>query len=249
MANDNLVYGVHPVKEALKQHRNIDSIFINKNLVKKEAFEKILFEARKRLISIKTVPEEKLKRLVKGANHQGIIAFISPVPYYKLEDVVMKEFDDGKTPLFLILDGITDVRNFGAIARSAYGAAASGIIIPTTGSAGITADAIKTSAGALMQIPVCKVHNLKSAVQYLQSSGIRVFAASEKARKKYTEADLTVPAAFIMGSEEKGVSSSLLKAADEWLHIPMPGKLASLNVSVSASIMMYEALRQRDSKI
>ena len=246
MAQDHLIYGVHPVREALDQHRNIDSIFINKNLVKKENFEGIIIEARKRMIAIKAVPDEKLRRMVQGANHQGIVAFISPVPYYRMEDVIMREFDEGRTPLFIILDGITDVRNFGAIARSAYGAAASGIIIPAAGSAGIGPDAIKTSAGALMHIPVCKVHNLKSAVQYLQGSGIRVFAASEKARKKYTEADFTVPAAFILGSEEKGVSASLLKTADEWLQIPMPGKLASLNVSVSAGILMYEALRQRD---
>lgn len=248
MAQDHLVYGIHPVREALDKDQSIDSIFINKNLQEKESFAGILLEAKKRMIAIKAVPEEKLRRLVNG-NHQGIIAYISPVPYYNLEEIIKKEFDRGKTPLFIVLDGITDVRNFGAIARSAYGAAASAIVIPVTGSAGIGPDAIKTSAGALMHIPVCKVRNLKDAVYYFQGSGIRVFAASEKARKKYLNADFSIPTAIIMGSEEKGVSASLLKIADEWIQIPMPGKLASLNVSVSAGILMYEALRQRDSEI
>ncbi|MBN2728428.1 MAG: 23S rRNA (guanosine(2251)-2'-O)-methyltransferase RlmB [Bacteroidales bacterium] len=248
MTEEFIVYGIHPVREALDQNRNIDSIFINKNIQEKESFADILFEAKKRLITIKSVPEEKLRRLVNG-NHQGIIAYISPVPYYDLEEIIKKEFDSGKTPLFIVLDGITDVRNFGAIARSAYGAAASAIVIPATGSAGIGPDAIKTSAGALMHIPVCKVRNLKDAIYYFQGSGIRVFAASEKARKKYSNADFSVPMAIIMGSEEKGVSASLLKIADEWVQIPMPGKLASLNVSVSAGILMYEALRQRDSEL
>lgn len=247
MAHDDIIYGIHPIREALDKNSNIDSIFVNKNLLKKESFSDILHEARNRLISIKAVPEEKLRKLVRG-NHQGIIAYISPVPYFNLEDIVMQDFDQGKTPLFLLLDGVTDVRNFGAIARTANGAGVSAIIIPATGSASITSDAVKTSAGALLHIPVCKVVNLNQAIKYLQNSGIRVFATSEQARKKYTEADFNIPAAIIMGNEETGVSASILRIADEWLRIPMPGKLASLNVSVSAGILMYEAIRQRDLK-
>lgn len=244
MQEKDFIYGVHPVREALEKETPIDHILITTGSDRKPGISEIVQQARNAHIQIKRVPVEKLMRVTRG-NHQGVIAFIAPVHYYKAEDLVMSAFDRGETPLFLILDSITDVRNFGAIARSCDAAGVTGIIIPDSRSVSVTADAVRASAGALLNVPVVKTRNLLCTVKYLQQSGIRIFAASEKAVKLYHQAEFDGPAAIIMGSEETGVSVQLLKLADEWIRIPMIGQVASLNVSVSAGIMLYEVLRQR----
>ncbi len=198
---------------------------------------------RKYNIPFQYVPVEKLNR-VSRKNHQGVIAFLSMIAYSPLEEVVSSVFEEGKDPRFLMLDQVSDVRNFGAIARSAECMGFSGIIIPEKGSARINADAVKTSAGALMNIPVCRTRSLPAALSYLRDSGLKIVAVSEKADKFTFQVDLKGPLVFILGGEEKGISSTLLKETDFSIRIPMTGKTESLNVSVAASVVMYEQVRQ-----
>ncbi|MGD9492891.1 MAG: 23S rRNA (guanosine(2251)-2'-O)-methyltransferase RlmB [Bacteroidales bacterium] len=244
MKETDFIFGIHPVREAIEKETPIDHILIATGSDRKPGISEILSDARQQHIQIKRVPVEKLMRVTRG-NHQGVIAFIAPVHYYKLEDLVMNAFEKGITPLFLILDNITDVRNFGAMARSCDAAGVTGIVIPETKSVSVTADAVRASAGALLNVPVVKTKNMNGALKYLQQSGIRLFAASEKAVKLYSEADFNVPAGIILGSEEDGISVPILKISDEWIRIPMAGQVASLNVSVSAGIIVFEAVRQR----
>jgi 23S rRNA (guanosine2251-2'-O)-methyltransferase len=196
-------------------------------------------------ITFQFVPIEKINRITRK-NHQGVLAFVSPVEFTNIEMLLPILFESGKVPLLLILDQITDVRNFGAIARSAECAGVDAIIIPEKGMARIGADAIKTSAGAIHYIPICKTNNLFRTVQYLQNSGIQIVAATEKADKIYTEGNFKYPAAIVMGSEESGISQTILNIADQKLKIPLFGNIESLNVSVSAALMIYEAVRQRN---
>lgn len=240
---EDLIFGIHPVAEALKANKEIDRLLLQKN-TNGEQFQEILRMAREKHIPVQMVPDVKLNSLVRG-NHQGIIAFILPISFSKLENVLMQCFESGKTPIIIVLDQITDVRNFGAIARSAECAGATAIVVPEKGSARIGADAVKASAGALLEIPVCRVRNLDGTIKYLQDSGLRVFACTEKCEKRYTSADFTIPSAIILGSEEFGISVDLLKRSDEWIKIPMAGRISSLNVSVAAGIMLFEVLRQR----
>lgn len=244
MKETDFIFGIHPVLEALEKETPIEHLLIVTGSDRKPGIVEILEEARNKKIQIKRVPVEKIMRITRG-NHQGVLAFIAPVHYYTVEDLVMDSFEKGLTPLFLILDNITDVRNFGAMARSCDAAGVTGIIIPETKSVSVTADAVRSSAGALLNVPVVKTKNMNGALKYLQQSGIRIFAASEKAVKLYSEADLNVPAAIVLGSEEDGISMAILKIADEWIRIPMAGQVASLNVSVSAGIIIFEAVRQR----
>ena len=190
------------------------------------------------------VPVEKINSL-NQKNNQGVVALIAPIAYQEVDEVIPRIFAEGKVPLILILDQITDVRNFGAIARSAECAGVDAIIIPFKNSAKITPDSIKTSAGALYQIPVCRVQNLKTLVRQLKKEGIRIVASTEKAEQYYTEADLTLATAIIMGSEDTGIDEALLRLADEKIKVPILGQIESLNVSVAASLMVYEAVRQR----
>jgi 23S rRNA (guanosine2251-2'-O)-methyltransferase len=178
-------------------------------------------------------------------NHQGAIAFISPVAYQRIEDIIPGIYEEGRMPFIVVLDGVTDVRNFGAIARTCECAGVDAIVIPTKGGASITADAIKTSAGALLSIPVCREENLGNALKFIVSSGIKIVAASEKATKNYTEAVMTEPIAIIMGAEDEGVNPDHLRLCDEMVSIPMLGTIDSLNVSVAAGVLIYEAVRQR----
>jgi 23S rRNA (guanosine2251-2'-O)-methyltransferase len=196
-------------------------------------------------IAFQFVPLEKINRITRK-NHQGVLAFISPIEYTNIEMLLPVLFETGQEPLLLILDQITDVRNFGAIARSAECAGVHGIIIPEKGMARIGADAIKTSAGALHHVPICKVTNLLRTIQYLKDSGIQIVAATEKADKIYTQGNFKTPVAIVMGSEESGISQSILNSSDQQLKIPLFGNIESLNVSVSAALMMYEAVRQRN---
>ena len=190
------------------------------------------------------VPVEKLNRLTQK-NHQGVVGYISSIGYYKIQDVLPTVFEEGKVPLLLILDRITDVRNFGAIARTAECSGVNAIIIPSRGSAQINADAIKTSTGALQKIPVCKEENLKSTIDYLHECGLQVIACTEKTTDYYFQIDFTVPTAIIMGSEEDGILNEYLQKSDGKAKIPLMGEIGSLNVSVAAGIILYEAVSQR----
>ena len=199
---------------------------------------------RLKRINYKHVPLEKINRLTRK-NHQGVFAFISPIDFHNIEDVVPSLYEQGKNPLILVLDRITDVRNFGAIARTAECAGVDAIIIPEQNAAAINADAIKTSSGALHKITVCRTWNLKLAIQFIKESGIQLVGCTEKTQDMMYKPDYTPPTAIIMGSEEDGVSPEFLKMCDAKAKIPLAGKIASLNVSVATGVILYEALRQR----
>lgn len=237
------VFGIHPVLEALDSEQEVEKILIQKGM-RTEMSKRISDEARKKNIPISVVPVEKLNRVTRK-NHQGVIAFISAIQYASLDNVIDQCYSTGQTPLFLLLDQITDVRNFGAIARTAEAAGVHTIIVPSKGSALITSDAVRTSAGALNHIPVCRVKDLGNTIKYLKDSGFKVIGASEKGKKSVFESELTSPLSIVMGSEEKGISEQVLELCHDQLHLPMKGKVGSLNVSVAASIFIFEAVRQR----
>jgi 23S rRNA (guanosine2251-2'-O)-methyltransferase len=200
--------------------------------------------AKEREIEVSVVPTQKLQRITRK-NHQGVIAIISPITYEKIENIIPILFERGKTPLLLLLDRVTDVRNFGAICRSAECFGAQAIIVPSRGGALVTPDAVKTSAGALLKISICKEQNLKDTIEFLKQSGIKIIGCSEKGEKNLAEISFTEPCCIIMGSEEDGISPEYLKRCDELVKIPMTGTTESLNVSVSAGVILYEAVRQR----
>ena len=204
----------------------------------------ILDLAKEKGVQVQKVPLEKLNRITRK-NHQGAIAFVSAIHYAKLDNVIADTFEKGQVPLILVLDRITDVRNFGAIARTAECAGAHAIVIPSRGAAQINADAMKTSSGALNFLPVCKEENLISVVEFLQNSGLKVIACTEKTKNSIYQMDLKEPLAFIMGSEEDGISDELLRKVDELASIPQTGQVGSLNVSVAAGVIIFEAVRQR----
>lgn len=243
MGKSDFIFGMHAVIEAINSEKEIEKILIKKGL-QGELYHELSDLARKLRIPVQLVPIEKIDRITRK-NHQGIVAFISPITYYNIEEIIPRLFEDGKTPLLLILDQITDVRNFGAIARSAEVAGVDAIIIPEKGAAQINSDALNTSSGALHLIPVCRVRNLVTTVKFLKNSGLKIVAATEKGEKFYDETNMTNPVVIIMGSEEFGIEAGLLRSADEWVKIPQNGRIGSLNVSVAAGIMMYEAVRQR----
>jgi 23S rRNA (guanosine2251-2'-O)-methyltransferase len=243
-SSDNLIFGTRAVMEAIKADKEIDRLFLQSGL-NNELLRELMVLLKERNIPFQYVPVEKLNRLT-GKNHQGVVGYVSALAYQKTEDILPFLFEQGKTPLFLILDRITDVRNFGAICRSAECAGVDAILIPSRGAAQINADAIKTSAGALLKIAVCREDHLKQTIEYLKQSGLKIIACSEKADLPYYAADLKVPLALIMGSEEDGISGEYLKLSDELVKIPMHGTIESLNVSVSAGILLFEVLRQRN---
>ena len=240
----NLIFGIRPVIEALKAGREFEKIFIQDKLHGQQVPElkKLIREAN---TPFQYVPVEKLNRLTRK-NHQGVAGFISLIPYQQISDVIQNVFEKGEIPLILVLDRITDVRNFGAITRSAECAGAHAVVISEKGSAAINADAIKASAGALNNIPICKERNLKEVIFYLKNSGLKIISCSEKGDKLFYQPKLTDPLAIIMGSEEDGVSEEYLKRSDEVVKIPMFGNIESLNVSVAAGIILFETIRQRN---
>lgn len=244
MEKDEFIFGIRAVIEAINHGKNIEKVLIKKGL-SNELSHQLIKLIKENSIAFQYVPVEKINRITRK-NHQGVVALISPIEYADIETLLPGIYESGNDPLILVLDQITDVRNFGAIARSAECAGVHAIIIPEKGMAKINADAIKTSAGALHQIPVCKTKNLVKTVQFLAESGIKIVAATEKADKLYTEADLTSPLAIVMGSEDTGISPAILAHTNEQLKIPILGKIESLNVSVSAALMIYEAVRQRN---
>lgn len=244
--DDQMIYGIHPVMEAIRSGKEFDRVFIHRG-AKGDGMLQLKKELKENGVAWQEVPVEKLDRLTRK-NHQDVVAFISPIAYQPLEEVVPAVFEQGLTPLLLVLDRITDVRNFGAIARSAECAGVHAIVIPQRGAASVTADAIRASAGALNRIPVCRVPDLRSAALFLRDSGIVLAAATEKASDLYFEADLSVPLAVVMGSEEDGISSEMMRTCDRLLRIPMLGNVGSLNVSVAAGILLFESVRQRWKK-
>lgn len=238
-----ILIGRNVVIEALREGRPIDKIFVQQNLGG-ETYQEIRELSSAQAIPVSKVPVQKLDRLSRG-NHQGVIALSSPVAYQKLEDIIPFLYEKGTTPLFLLLDGVTDVRNFGGIARSAEVLGAHAIVIPVKNSAPVSSDAVKTSAGALLRIPVCRTNDWKAALQTLKMNGILVYAAEGQANKQISEVDWTQPAALILGAEGKGLSGESLRHADDLVKIPQHGKTESLNVSVACGIILYEAARQR----
>ncbi len=243
-SDNDVLFGVHPLIEALEAGKEIEKV-----LMQAGASGPHLGELRRRLqdagIPIQMVPREKLNSFTR-INHQGVVAFISPVSYQPLEEVINRCFEAGREPLLLLLDRVTDVRNFGAICRTAECAGVDAIVIPARGSARIGADALKTSAGALLNIPVCRENNLKDTLLLLQAYGILVAGASEKAKTDMYDTPLKGPICLLMGSEENGISPEYLKRCNSLIKIPLVGKTGSLNVSVAAGILLYEIIRQRN---
>ena len=240
----NFIFGIRAIIEAVEAGKTIDKLFIQKGL-HNDLFAELWKLVRLKRINYKHVPLEKINRLTRK-NHQGVFAFISPIDFHNIEDIVPALYEKGKNPLILVLDRITDIRNFGAIARTAECAGVDAILIPEQNAAAINADAIKTSAGALHKITVCRTWNLKLALQFLKDSGIQLIACTEKTQDNMYKPNYTPPTAIIMGSEEDGVSPEFLKLCDGKAKIPMNGKIASLNVSVATGVILYEALRQRN---
>jgi 23S rRNA (guanosine2251-2'-O)-methyltransferase len=239
----NYIFGIRAIIEAVEAGKTIDKLFIQKGL-HNDLFAELWKLVREKRINYKHVPLEKINRLTRK-NHQGVFAFISPIDFHNIEDVIPKLYEEGKNPLVLVLDRITDVRNFGAIARTAECAGVDTILIPEQNAAAINADAIKTSAGALHKVTVCRTWNLKLALQFMKESGIQLIGCTEKTQDEMYKPNYTTPTAIIIGSEEDGVSPEFLKMCDARAKIPMNGKIASLNVSVATGVILYEAIRQR----
>lgn len=241
--SNQMVFGIRAVIEAIEHGKEIESLYLQRGLsgALMSTLKKLLQEYQ---ITYQQVPVEKLNRLTRK-NHQGVVAYISPITYQFIEDIVPAVFERGETPLLLILDSITDVRNLGAIVRTAECAGVHAIVVPKRSSAQINPDAIKTSAGALFTVPICRVDRLDDTARFLQESGLSLIACTEKTNDTLYMPDYTTPCALILGSEDQGISEALIRNADHLARIPMMGSIASLNVSVSAGVVLYEAVRQR----
>ena len=242
MKND-FIFGVRPVMEAIEAGKTIDKIFLQNGLLGPTIAE-LKNLLKKHNIRANYVPIEKLNRFTRK-NHQGEVAFISDVPFYNITNVLPQIFEDGRTPFILILDRLTDVRNFGAICRTAECVGIDAIIIPEKGAAPINSDAIKTSAGAIYNVKICKEKNLAHTLDFLQQSGLKVYSATEKAEKLVYDVELNIPVAIVMGNEETGISKEVLHRCDEKIKLPIEGKTQSLNVSVACGALLYEAVRQK----
>lgn len=243
MDKETKIYGLRTVIEAIKSGKSIDKVFLQKGL-RGELYQELELLLRKQGVNSSYVPIEKLNRLTQN-NHQGVVANISPIEYYDLDNLVLSVLESGKTPLFLLLDQISDVRNFGAIIRTAECTGVNGIIIQKKGGAPVNADTIKTSAGAVFKIPLCKVDHIKDALFHLQASGIKIIAATEKTENTLYDVSFKEPCAIIMGSEGRGINPSVLKLVDAKAKLPLLGEIDSLNVSVACGAFLYEAVRQR----
>lgn len=237
------IYGIHAVLEALEAGKDIDKILLSKTL-NNETAQEIIDRARQLRVPTQRVPVQKIDRITRR-NHQGVLAMMAAVTYYRIEDLVPQLFDEGENPFVVVLDGVTDVRNFGAVARTCECAGVSTIVIPDRESVSVNADAVKTSAGALNYIPVCRERNLVTAVKLLRDSGFKIVGTSDKQHLSYTQADYTGPVAIVLGAEDKGISPEIMKLCDTQVLIPEFGHINSLNVSVAGGIMIYEVVRQR----
>jgi 23S rRNA (guanosine2251-2'-O)-methyltransferase len=237
------IFGIRAILEAIRSGKEIDKILIKKGL-SGELFQELFTEIRTNQISFQYVPVEKLNRITRK-NHQGVVAFISAISYHNIETIIPGLFEQGRMPFILILDGITDVRNIGAITRTAECAGIDAIIVPEKGSAQINAEAVKTSVGALHYMAVCKVKNLSATIKFLKDCGLQIIAASEKASDLYFNLSYRVPIALIVGAEDAGISPELLRIADNLVRIPVAGHIASLNVSAATAVLAYEVVKQR----
>ncbi|MGI9545589.1 MAG: 23S rRNA (guanosine(2251)-2'-O)-methyltransferase RlmB [Cyclobacteriaceae bacterium] len=237
------IFGTRPVIEAVKSGREIEKILIQKGL-QNESVKELFGLIRSSNIPVSRVPLVKLDRVTKK-NHQGVICFLSAITYHSIDHIISESFSKGKVPLVVLLDRITDVRNFGALARTAEVAGVDALVIPSRGSAQIGQDAMKASAGALNFIPICRSDNLKETITFLRQSGLQVVASSEKGESTIYSVDLTGPTALLLGSEEDGISPAYLKLTDQLVTIPQTGKIASLNVSVAGAVVIFETIRQR----
>ena len=246
MKEKEMIFGIRAVIEAVQAGKDVDRVLVKREL-QGELFQELQEVLTMHEIPMQKVPLDRIDRITRK-NHQGVLAYMSAVTYQKIEDIVPMLFEQGKNPFIVVLDGITDVRNFGAIARTCEVAGVDAIVIPARGSVRVSADAIKTSAGALHTIPVCRELSMRDAVQFLRNSGIKVVAATEKAAENYTSSSLVDPVAILMGGEDVGISPELLKISDELVRLPVFGNIQSLNVSVAAGVMLYEVIRQRGIK-
>ncbi|MDR2627844.1 MAG: 23S rRNA (guanosine(2251)-2'-O)-methyltransferase RlmB [Dysgonamonadaceae bacterium] len=243
MKENEMIFGVRAVIEALQAGKEVDKILIKRDF--QGDLTRTLFAiARQANIPVQRVPQEKLDRLTRK-NHQGVIAFLPAVDYQRLEDIVPHLYETGKTPFIVLLDGITDVRNFGAIARTCACAGVDAIVIPSHNSVTVTADAIKTSAGALLTLPVCKERSITDAIRFLKDCGLTLIAASERAPVDYTSVNFTPPTALVMGAEDMGVATDNLHLCHHVVKIPLAGAIASLNVSAATAVLAFEVVRQR----
>lgn len=243
MEEQHLIFGTRSVIEAITAGKNVEKILVQKGL-SNELYSQLRKALRDTMVPIQFVPPEKLRRIT-DKNHQGVVAYLTEITYYLAEDLLPQVFEQGRVPLVLILDRVTDVRNFGAVARSAECAGVDFIIIPSRGAAQINGDAIKTSAGALHRIKVCREENLKTTIEFLHESGLQVVSCHEKTDNLMYAADFKQPTVIIMGSEENGISNEYIKRSQMQVKIPMPGDIASLNVSVATGIVLFEVVRQR----
>lgn len=242
-SRQQLIYGRHPVLEALQSGKPVDKVYLLQGT--RGEFEKELrLACREHNVPMTMIPKEKLQRLIKG-NHQGVAAQMAAAAYHKIEDLLPFIYEQGQTPLLLLLDGVTDVRNLGAIARSAEICGAHGIIIGHKNSAGLTPDAVKSSAGALSRLPVCREKSLVNTIEFLQNSGLQIAASDLQAKDELAQLDLTVPLCLVLGAEGEGISQGVANAADLRFRLPQVGHLNSFNVSVAAGIMLYESMKAR----
>jgi 23S rRNA (guanosine2251-2'-O)-methyltransferase len=243
MEKTDMIYGTRAVIEAIRAGKEIEKIMIQSSLAN-DLIKELITVARERQVPYTFVPQEKLKKF-STKNHQGVICILASVTYASLDNIIHVAYSEGREPFLLILDRVTDVRNFGAIARTAECAGVDGIVIGEKGNAPITGDAMKTSAGALNHLAICREKDLKKTMKFLRENGIRIVACTEKASQDIYDVELSGPVALIMGSEEDGISESLLRDADELAKIPMKGKIGSLNVSVATGVAIYEVIRRR----
>lgn len=243
MEKEHQIFGIRAIIEAINAGKEVDKVFVQKD-AQGDLMRQLMSTLKKHNINYSYVPVEKLNRLTPN-NHQGAVATISPVAFHDLETLVEKVMESNKTPLFLILDQLSDARNFGAIIRTAECTGVDGIIVQKQGSAPVNGDTVKTSAGAVFNVPICKVEHIKDAIFHLQGSGIKTVAATEKTEDTLYDIDMAQPMAIIMGSEERGINPSVLKIVDEKAKLPMFGTISSLNVSVACGAFLYEAVRQR----
>ena len=237
------IIGLRAIIKALNAREHVDKAFVQK-VLKGDLFQELATVLKDKRVNSSYVPVEKLNRLTKN-NHQGAVAQMSPIEFHDMEQLFLKVMESGKTPLFLLLDQISDVRNFGAIIRTAECTGVSGIIIQKKGGAPVNGDTIKTSAGAVFKVPICKVDHIKDAVFYMQASDIKVIAATEKTENTLYDVSFKEPCAIIMGSEDRGINPSILKVVDDKAKLPLLGDIESLNVSVACGAFLYEAVRQR----
>jgi 23S rRNA (guanosine2251-2'-O)-methyltransferase len=243
MDKEDYIFGTRAVLEAVDAGKQIDKVMLNRD-ARNDLSKELLKVLKERKIFFQYVPIQKLNSITRK-NHQGVIAFISPVLFSDIEEVITATFEAGKVPFIVVLDGVTDVRNFGAIVRTAECAGVHAVLVPEMNSAGIRGDAVKTSAGALFKVPVCRTNSLRKTLEAVKQAGLQIVSADEKAPDYYYQSNFTIPTALVLGDEEKGISGSILSLSDSTVKIPLLGEIKSLNVSVAASVLIYETVRQR----